>query len=529
MDNKQRGTAAAVAVATIFACGNAVADSNWTSAGHDIQNTRYQSNESKITVDNVGTLGVKWAFSAQADISATPAVDGSTVYFPDWAGFLYAVDRKTGQQLWATSISAASGVPFDKARATPVIVGDMVIVGTQGSVLLGASGGPGGKLIAFDKNTGAVRWVTQLDMHPAALVTQSASVHDRKVYVGVSSLEEAFAGFVPNYPCCSFRGSLLAVDVDTGAILWKTYMAPDGYSGNAVWGSSPAIDTKRKQVYVATGNNYSVPDDVQACVAAAGDDSDAIEACIAADNLFDSIVALDLTTGAVRWATKALPFDAWTVGCLPPPLSNGENCPDPEGPDYDFGQAPALFKVAGMGKSRELVGVGQKSGQYWAVDPDSGQVVWVSQAGPGGTGGGLQWGSAVDGQRVYTANSNSNYKPWVLPDGSITDRGVWSALDAGTGAVLWQRTTPFGGTPNVWGDTSGPVTTANGVMFSCSVLSGYMYALNAATGDVLWSIHSCGSSLSGAAISNGEVYWGSGYSNFGEGAPNNTLYAFRLP
>jgi polyvinyl alcohol dehydrogenase (cytochrome) len=152
----------------------------------------------------------------------------------------------------------------------------------------------------------------------------------------------------------------------------------------------------------------------------------------------------------------------------------------------------------------------------------------VTQAGPGGTGGGLQWGSAVDGQRVYTANSNSNFKPWQLPDASVTYRGVWSALDIATGEVLWQRTTPYDDAGG-WGDTSGPVTTANGVVFSCSVGShGWMYALNAATGDVLWSFESNGSCLSGAAISRGQVFWGSGYSNFGLGEPNNKLYAFSL-
>jgi polyvinyl alcohol dehydrogenase (cytochrome) len=159
-------------------------------------------------------------------------------------------------------------------------------------------------------------------------------------------------------------------------------------------------------------------------------------------------------------------------------------------------------------------------------------VFWVTQAGPGGTAGGLQWGSAVDGQRVFTANSNSNEKPWLLPDGTTTYRGVWSALDAGTGEVLWQRTTPDGGgiSYHTWGDTSGPVSAANGVMFSCSVLSaGMMYALDAATGEVLWSFNSGGSCLSGAAVSNGEVYWGSGYSNFGGGTPNDKLYAFKLP
>ena len=168
--------------------------------------------------------------------------------------------------------------------------------------------------------------------HPAAIITQSATVFDNRVYVGVASLEEALAAFVPGYPL-SFRGSMLALDLDTGAILWKTYTAPTGYTGNAVWGSSPAIDTKRGQLYIATGNNYSVPPPVLACVAAAGSDSAAQAACLAADDYFDSVLALDLMTGAVRWATRAIPYDAWTVDCIPF-IGDGSNCPDPAGPDY---------------------------------------------------------------------------------------------------------------------------------------------------------------------------------------------------
>jgi polyvinyl alcohol dehydrogenase (cytochrome) len=449
------------------------------------------------------------------------------VYAPDWAGNLYAVNKKTGAVRWQSRIPAATGVPFDKARATPAVTEDKVIVGTQGSILV-PGGGPGGRVLAFDKRTGALLWNTLVESHPAAIITQSATVFDGKVYVGVASQEEALAGFVPGYPCCSFRGSMLALDVDTGAIVWKTYTSPDGYSGNAVWGSSPAIDTKRKQVYIATGNNYSVPPDVAACVKGTTDPDEQAD-CIADDNYFDSIMALDMRTGAVRWSTEAIPFDAWTTSCLPPPFGDGSNCPDPEGPDYDFGQAPALFTVKTVqGRPRELVGAGQKSGQYWALDPGTGAVAWVTEAGPGGTGGGLQWGSAVDGTRVYTANANSNAKPWELPSGEITTSGVWSALDAATGEIVWQRSSPNPAN-GVFGDTSGPMTTANGVVFACSLqAAGHMYAMNAATGDVLWSFASGGSCLSGAAISNGMLFWGSGYSNFGAGTPNNKLYAFGL-
>jgi polyvinyl alcohol dehydrogenase (cytochrome) len=491
--------------------------SQWNSAGGNLQNTRFQAEEDDLSVRNVSRLTTKWAFTTDGDVSATPAVDDKTVYVPDWTGNLYAVDKKTGVQRWKASIPAASGVPGDKARATPVIAGDKVIVGTQGPF------GGGGKMLAFNKKTGALIWSTQVETHFAAIITQSATVFDNRVYVGVSSQEEAIS-LDPSYTCCSFRGSMLALDLKTGVILWQTYLAPPGYSGNAVWGSSPAIDKKRGQLYIATGNNYSVPQSVLDCVAAAGEDPVLKAACLPADDYFDSIMALDLETGAIRWDTRAIPFDAWTVDCIPF-FGDGHNCPDPAGPDYDFGQAPALFSVkdGGRGKPHDVVGAGQKSGQYWELNPDTGAVIWVTQAGPGGTAGGLQWGSAVDGKRVYTANANSNLIPWTLPNGTVTTDGVWSGLDAATGQVLWQLSPPHGGA------TSGPVTTANGVVFGCSLDPlGHMYALNAATGAVLWTFASGGSCLSGAAISDGRLYWGSGYSNFGFGTPNNKLYSFGL-
>ncbi len=526
-------TASSLVGGVAFAGGEG---SQWTTAGGNRENTRYQQSEHKLGVDTVGELEVKWSFTTGGDVSATPAVDGDTVYFPDWSGNLYAVDKTTGQQRWKASIPAATGVPFDKACATPAVTEDKVIIGTQGSILA-PGGGPGGKVLAFDKFTGALVWATVADPHPASIITQSATVFDGRVYVGVASQEEALAGFVPGYPCCSFRGSMLSLDVDTGQILWKTYLAPspanpadptDSYSGNAVWGSSPAIDVKRGQLYIATGNNYNVPQSVLDCVAAAGDDPAAQQACLAPSNHFDSIMALDLVSGAIRWSTRAIPFDAWTTSCFPF-IGDGSNCPEPAGPDYDFGQAPALFTVKGTrGRPRDLVGAGQKSGQYWALDPGTGAVVWVTEAGPGGTGGGLQWGSAVDGKRVYTANANSLGETWTLPDGTTTHTGVWSALDAATGQVIWQRSSPHPSN-GIFGDTSGPPTTANGVVYACSLEpEGHMYAMNAATGDVLWSFASGGSCLSGAAISNGMLYWGSGYSNFGAGTPNNKLFAFGL-
>ena len=512
-----------VIAASVFAltllvpgAGFAAEGSQWTSAGGNRQNMRFQESEHTLSVANVGGLQTKWMLETAGDVSATPAVDANTVYVPDWAGNLYAVDRQTGVVKWTASIPAATGAFLDKARATPAVTDDKVIVGTQGFAF--APGMAGANLLAFDKQTGALLWKTKLDDHPAAIITQSATVFDGRVYVGVASQEEALAAFVPGYEL-SFRGSMLAVDLASGAILWKTMMAPPGYTGVAIWGSSPAIDTKRGQVYIATGNNYSVPDATLACVAAAPPGPDRA-ACLPADDYFDSIMALDMNTGAVRWVTEAIDYDAWTVDCIPF-VGDGDLCPKPAGPDFDFGQAPALYKTKdGKGKTIELVGAGQKSGQYWALNPDTGAVVWTTQTGPGGTAGGLQWGSAVDGRRIYTANANSNFVPWG-PSGS-TD-GMWAALDALTGQILWQVAPPQGG------GASGPVTTANGVVFGCTLDAvGHMYALNAATGEVLWQYPSGGSCLSGAAIADGSLYWGSGYSNFGFGTPNNKLYGFSV-
>ena len=511
---------ALAAMLLLPAAGSAAGGSEWTSAGGNRQNTRDQESEHTLSVANVSGLQVKWAFTTASDVSATPAVDADTVYAPDWAGNLYAVDRQTGTVKWTASIPLASGALLDKARATPAVTDDKVIVGTQGGVLFG--GGPGAKVLAFNKFTGALVWSTTVDAHFAAIVTQSATVFDGRVYIGVASQEEALAAFVPGY-VLSFRGSMLALDVATGAILWKTYLTPVGYPGNAVWGSSPAIDTKRGQVYIATGNNYTAPQSALDCIAAAATPA-AQRACLPADDYFDSVLALDMKTGAVKWATQALPFDTWNVDCIPF-IGDGSACPEPAGPDFDFGQAPALFTTKdGKGKSIESVGAGQKSGQYWALDPATGATKWVTQAGPGGTAGGLQWGSAVDGSRVYTANANSNAIPWALLGGGTTTNGVWSGINAATGQLLWQHT------PSHGGGTSGPVTTANGVVYGCSLdPQGYMYALNGATGAELWSFASGGSCLSGAAISDGTLYWGSGYSNFGFGTPNNKLYAFALP
>ena len=529
---------ACMAVALPGAVLAAGGDELWPVAGHDNQNSRYQK-VTKISPGNAANLHVLWQFDTGGDVSATPAVDGNTLYFPDSGGNLWALSRATGAVVWHKTM-ADYGLPAgDYARTTPVIAGNKLIFGDQGGKVFTGTNFAGAHIMAVSKQTGELLWKTSADSHPTAIVTQSAVWDEGAniVYVGVASNEEGAAAFVPGYQCCSFRGSVLALNANTGAIVWKTYTAPTGYSGNAVWGSTPVIDKPRKSLYVTTGNNYTVPDSVSACVLAANGDPEDELACIAPDDHFDSILALDPKTGAVKWAHRALPFDAWVVSCILD-IAGNNNCPNPSGPDYDFGQGAALFTAQPAGgKKIDLLGAGQKSGDYWALNPDTGAVVWKTHTGPGGTAGGLQWGSATDGKQIFTANANSDHKPWdLLPTGGTTNGGIWSALDAATGAIQWQVANtnwdpnPFGPLPSdtLRAGSTGPVTLANGVVFGCSLdRDGHMYAFDAATGAVLWDFESGGSCASGPAVVDGTVYWGSGYGYGGFfGVAADKMFAF---
>ncbi len=537
MSTKQLGRIAAILLASMMVTSVVFAaslNSAWPSAGHDLQNSRNQSSEVKINSSNVSSLTKQWQFTTGGDVSATPALDGTNVYFPDTGGNLWAVSQKTGTAVWQRHISDYTGIPGDVARDTPAIVGNELILGDQA----GYHGSFTAWVFAVSKIDGSLIWKTAVDSNsPWPIVTQSAvvdqSVSPAVAYIGVASAEELFAGLIPGYTCCGFRGSILALNAVTGQIMWKTYTVPAGYSGASVWGSTPVIDYTRGSLYIGTGNNYSVPSDVQTCVADAGSNTTAAAACISPGDHFDSVMALDLHTGQIKWASVAISYDSFTVSCLagviniPGITIYPDACPEPAGPDYDFGQGPTLYTLMNsMGQPTDLLGDGQKSGQYWAFNPDTGAVVWMTQVGPGGTLGGMEWGSAQDGKRIYVSIPNNGAKPWTLQNGQTINYGGWSALDPATGKILWQTPDPSG-VPYSSID-AGAVSVANGVVYACSLdPAGHMYAMDAATGTIKWSFASGGSCNAGAAISNGVVYWGSGYRALG--TPNNQFYAFGLP
>lgn len=525
-------------VMTVF--GQSGGGANWISGGSDLRNSRSAANESKISTTSVGNLQTKWIYNAQGEISATPTVEGKAVYLTDWGnpasggnGYIHRINADTGATVWSRKVSDFTGVSGSLSRTSPTIHGNSLVIGTQRRFF----GGPG-YVIAIDKNTGNMLWRTLADDHQSAIVTQSPVIHGNHVYVGTASTEELLAALIPGYHL-TFRGSFAAYNLNTGEQVWKTYAVPEGYSGGGIWGSTPAVDTSRGSIYISTGNNYGVPVPVQSCIDAVrntpefpaltfGQQSALEEACLAPDNYIDAVVSLDIKTGAVKWANGVEGADTWSVACLFSPFGNP--CPDTLSPDYDFGSGPNMFRVRDSnGRSRDLVGAGQKSGVYWAFDADTGDIAWSTVVGPGSELGGIQWGSATDGERIYVALSNNGNKPFTMKGGTPHNSGAFAALNPANGEILWQVKAPVSPLGMDWG--MGPLAVANGVVFGASY-SGEMTALNAATGATLWNHNGppagqpLGSNICGASIANGTVYWGTGYTNLGFGNTDNRLFAF---
>jgi len=463
--------------------------SEWPMFGQNEQNTASNDEERKISTSNVSRLAPKWVATTGGDVSARAAVVGGAVYFPDFGGNLFALDADTGAVIWQHQLSDYGLPAGTVSRTSPAVQDHTVYIGTQA----------GAFLLAINAKTGDLRWKTQLDIQSGAVLTASPAVVGDVIHIGVSGVVQEIAVANDNVTCCSFRGSEVAVNARTGAILWKAFMAPSGYTGTAIWGSNAVVDAQRKSVFIGTGNNYSTPTAPAYvnCILAGATP----KVCLSPDDHVESIVAMDAGTGRIKWSRRLTDGDDWNLACGGPPGTPvGKNCPSPAGADFDFGSAPNEFSVrvpearghhdGHRDEQRDFIGAGQKSGIYSAFDPDTGDFLWGTQVGPGGDGGGIQWGSATDGERIYVAIANSNHQ-----QSAAGTAGSWSALDPTTGEILWQTPDPNGAV-----DT-GPMTVANGVVYAPSMgaatASTPMFALDAKTGKVLWSSEQLSSGIIG--------------------------------
>jgi polyvinyl alcohol dehydrogenase (cytochrome) len=508
---------------------------DWPSMGLDASSSRFQPRPG-LRARDVPKLTVKWAFAMPG--GGQPVVIGDYLFMTNRAGKFYALDAESGCVHWAVE-----GTP---ARATPTVVrsaistsGWMAIVGTGRSVR------------ALDAQSGKEIWHSeQLESHTASNISGAPAVTAQQVFVPFSSGEEGLAA-QPDYACCSFRGSLVALDLRTGQRQWQTYTISEpphplrantngvtmqGPAGGAIW-AAPTADPKRGLVYVVTGDSYTD----------------------ARTDGTDAIIAIDMKTGSIRWKNQVTADDNYILGCTAG--AHAANCPTPFGPDFDFGASAILVQHW----VHSVLVAGQKSGIAYGVDPDSGRTLWNTVVGEGSSLGGIEWGIGTDNRFVYIPNSDINQlhnlhglKRPTSPERPGNGNPGLSALDPLTGKIVWHTPAPdapchYAGdrskdyVPNVCirAQSAAPAVMP-GVVFS-GTLDGWLRAYDSRTGQIIWAFSTTaqtydtvngvheqpGGSIDGMGptIAHGMVYTMSGFNGASRTGGNgvNVLLAFGIP
>jgi polyvinyl alcohol dehydrogenase (cytochrome) len=484
---------------------------DWNGWGNGVENARF-AKDGGLSAADLPRLKLKWAFGYPDVTSARaqPALVGNRLFVASDAGDVHALDPRTGCAHWSYQAQAT-------VRTALVVAPYRQPAGGAGWAVF--FGDLRANAYALDAATGREIWVRKVDDHPLAAITGALAFQDGRVFVPVQGLTEEVQGGRAQYECCTFRGSVLGLDANTGAVIWKTYTVAErqargknavgvarwGPAGGGVW-SAPTIDARRGVLYVGTGNGYADPP----------------------QPMTDAIVALDLRDGRVRWVHQLTPNDSWTLGCRPTNAAES-NCPPTLGPDHDFAASPSLVTAGG----RDLLVVPQKSGMAWALDPDkAGAIVWQQRIGEG-SGRGGQWGGAIDGRQAYFGINDFQSKS---PGGIV-------ALRLDTGAIAWRRAAPtLCGAPNRACNAAqgAAVTAVPGAVLSGSQ-DGGLRAYAADDGSLLWQfdtnrvfttvngITARGGSLDGPGpvVAGGLLFVNSGYGGV-FGLPGNVLLVFGL-
>jgi len=507
----------------------------WPMIGHDPADTRNQPFERIIGPSNVHRLAVKWTAPTTGDVSATPAVADGAVYFGDFGGTLWKLNADTGEVIWSHLVADYTGITGDLARTSPSLFKDILVVGDLKAP----------KLLGIDAKTGALRWITDVHPDPKGIMTGSPVLAGDTIFTGVS----ASGASGPN---ATFRGAIVAVDARTGHLLWRTYSLPDnggvpgGYAGATMF-SPPAVDVSAGLVYGTFGQPYTEPASVTACHTAHGGFT---ESCEQPGSYLKSLVAFDMRTGTPRWSYRVQGHGPWLQACGHQPAAVTWCADEADGEKWDLGGSGVnVMRLHRRGRHddddhdvRDVVGLGGKSGVYVLLDAKTGAFIWSSVIGPGGDQGGMEWGTATDGDRIYVSITNHHHISYRLTaNGVLTNTAVtggsWAALDPFTGRILWQtadpqvETLPGVGVVGVW--DLAPVTVAHGVLYAASMakqaFQNQMFALDAATGEILWQFGAGSSVNAGPAVVDGTVYWGAGYARSGiEGSGNQQFFAFSL-
>lgn len=509
---------------------------NW---GLGPENRRFvDSRHAGINAGNVAELKLAWsfAFPLVTDMRSQPVIVGDTMYIGDKAGKLFALDRFTGCVRNHTDIltglrSAITLAELSDGRQLLIFANSLATV------------------FAVDPTSLDIVWQQRVNISDYSVVTGSISYHNGRLFVPVSSYEAAVAGS-PAHTCCTSHGALTALDAASGDVLWSWHSTREaqlqssdadgkeyyGPSGASVW-TTPAIDAKRRRIYFGTGQNLSHP----------------------ATGTSDAIIALDMDSGELAWKFQAIEADVWNTACL----RGGPNCPENAGEDFDFG---ASVIIADLEDGAQVLLAGQKSGEVFALNPDpegsEGELLWRKRISQGTSNGGIHWGMALSGKRLFVPVSDPERDtPGYIPRPGLT------AMDIRNGAILWHqpvkrgcdydyRHKPLVGLENTRGasrlDTkqqykcsyfyglSAAVTATSELVFSAG-LDGKVRAWRSDNGELLWqtetairfdaingvSGHGGSIDVAGQVLAGGWLYVLSGYSMFGQ-LPGNVLLAYRV-
>lgn len=485
-------------------------EEGWNGWGAGVANTRFQpQSKGGLNATNVPKLKLKWAFGFPGVNSARsqPAVLGGRLFVASESGDVYALDAKRGCTYW--TYHAQAGI------RTAISVGPYKSGNASGFAVYFADGSA--TAYAVDSATGKEIWHRQVDTHPYARATGSVTLYQNRLYVPTAGVGEEGQGGRPQYECCTFRGSVTALDASTGAVIWKSYTITEepkprarnangvqtwGPAGAGVWGA-PTVDAARRAIYITTGNNYSGP----------------------VTKTSDAVIAMDMETGKIRWSFQPTTNDVWTGGCRPTNPADS-NCPETLGPDHDFSISPLLAKGP---NGRDVIVVLQKSGMAYAVDPEKGTQVWQYKTSDG-SGLGGQWGIAADDMQVYFGVNGPRNAP-----------GGMRATTIDAGQEVWSKPAAERLCGNARGCSAAQgaaLTAIPGIVFSGSQ-DGGVRAYSTKDGSIVWQFDTNkefetvnGVTANGGAMdgpgpvaAGGMLYVTSGYVSL-IGRPGNVLLAF---
>jgi len=493
--------------------------------GFDKHNHRHLSRaQAGLAKADFRNLELAWvlAFPGATTMRAQAAVVGSMVFLPVAdAAQLFAIDVSGREPCFKWVYN--SDVPLRTGAAYGELPG-------SGRKVLAFSN-VAGYVNLLDAVTGEQIWREPIRIWALSNATGTPVIHGDRVYVPLSA-SEINAGADEKHECCKTHGAVFALDLFTGRKIWTAHTMEEarpvrdrgdgrmmwGPSGAPIW-NSPSIDEKRGVLYVGTGEATSAP----------------------AAKTTDAILAIDLKDGRIRWSFQATENDIFLTGCMN--RRDGLNCPK-EGQflDVDFGASTVIAKGAG---GRDVILAGQKSGSLWALDPDdNGRVLWHREFGKGSPIGGIHWGIAYDGERVFAPIHH-----FPGPDGKDPNQTPgMHAVNVATGEVLWS----FEARPDCSGDRrervrscervglSGAPTIVDGAVLQGSV-DGFLRVFDASTGEVLFQYDTArtfdtfngvpgkGGAMDNASIvaANGYVFLNSGYGLMAGQAPGNVFLAFR--